>query len=259
MDKAVTEAARRVLVGRRFIPITGPVGAGVQTVVQEVFLGAKLGSLDMIGEHNETLRPHARRHLPLPIIHKDFFIHWRDGESSQHFGIPLDTGPAASASVFCANAEDRLIFYGNEEMEYEGLTNAQKRTTVSRSDWATMGNGFKDVVAAIEKLIAAGQHGPYALALSPGLYTSLHREYGNTGLLEIEQIRRLATDGVYPSPMLDEPGAVLVSTGEQNMDLVIAQDLVITYLETFKMNYYLRVFEILALRIKRPEAICTIE
>jgi hypothetical protein len=40
---------------------------------------------------------------------------------------------------------------------------------------------------------------------------------------------------------------------------VVAQDLITAFLETSKMNHYFRVFEILALRIKRPAAICTIE
>lgn len=258
VDRSVTETARRILVGRRFIPIAGPFGPGVQTVVQEVFLGAKLGTLDMIGEDNEVLRPHSRRHLPLPIIHKDFSIHWRDVESSKHFNVPLDTGPAASASSFCANAEDHLIFHGNAEMGYEGLMNARDRNTIPMSDWNITGNAFKDVVAAIERLISTGYYGPYALSVSPNLYAKIHRIY-DTGVLEIDQIRGLVADGVYPSPMLAEPNAVLVSTGEQNMDLAVAQDLITTYLETVKMNYYFRVFEIIALRIKRPESICTIE
>lgn len=259
MDRSVTETARRILEGRRFIPIAGPFGAGVQTVAQEVFLGDKLGILDMTGEEDEVLRPHSRKHILFPIIHKDFCIHWRDVESSRHFHIPLDIGPAASASTFCANAEDNLIFQGNVKMGYEGLMNVQGRNTVPMSNWAVMGNAFKDVVAVIEKLTSFGYYSPYAMAVSPSLYANMHRVYETTGVLEIDQIRRLVTDGVYSSPMLAEPSAVLVSTGEQNMDLAIAQDLVTAYMETFKMNYYFRVFEIIALRIKRPEAICTIE
>lgn len=259
IDRSVTETAHRILVGRGFIPITGPFGAGVQTVVQEVFLGAKLGILDMTGEENEVLRPHSRKHISFPIIHKDFSIHWRDIESSKHFCVPFDTGPAASASAFCANAEDNLIFHGNAEMGCEGLMNVQGRNTIPMDDWAVMGNAFKDVVAAIEKLTSFGYYSPYAMAVSPSLYAKMHRVYENTGMLEIDYIRRLVTDGVYQSPVLAEPSAVLVSTGEQNMDLAIAQDLATAYMETFKMNYCFRVFEIIALRIKRPGAICTIE
>jgi len=258
IDRSVTETARRVLVGRRFIPTVGPFGAAVQTIAQEVFPSAELGMLDMTGERDETLQPCSRKHIPFPIIHKDFFIHWRDIESSKRFNIPFDTGPAASASAFCANAEDNLILHGDAEMGYEGLMNVQGRNTIPMSDWTIMGNAFKDVVTAIEKLTSSGYYSPYAMVVSPRLYANMHRVYENTGVLEIDQIRGLVTDGVYQSPMLTEPSAVLVSTGEQNMDLAIAQDLITAYLEPVKMNYYFRVFEIIALRIKRPGAICTI-
>ena len=95
--------------------------------------------------------------------------------------------------------------------------------------------------------------------VNPRLYANLNRLFGNTGVLELQQVQRLATAGVFQTPVLSDSVAVVVSVGAENMDLAVAQDLVTAFLETSKLNHIFRVMEILALRIKRPAAICTIE
>jgi uncharacterized linocin/CFP29 family protein len=45
----------------------------------------------------------------------------------------------------------------------------------------------------------------------------------------------------------------------QNLDLVVAQDLVTAYLGPENMDHHFRVLESLVLRIKRPGAICALE
>jgi len=44
---------------------------------------------------------------------------------------------------------------------------------------------------------------------------------------------------------------------KENLDLVIGQDLITSYLGADDMDHPFRVFETVLLRIKRPEAICT--
>lgn len=260
IDEVVTRVARNTLVGRRFIPVFGPVGAGLQTVADDVFLGVNTGVVDMLGEEEcDMVRPRARTMINLPIIHKDFMVHWRDLETSQQFNLPLETSSAASAASFCARAEDNLIFNGDAALGQEGLLTAMGRNSLQLGDWGQMAGGFRDVVTATQVLTETGFYGPYAMVVSPRLYTNLNRVYENTGVLELEQIQKLVTDGVFRSPVIPEGNAIVVATGAQNLDLVLGQDMATSFLETSKMNHFLRVFEILALRIKRPGAICTLE
>lgn len=259
LDEVVTDIARRALVGRRFIPVLGPFGPGVQVLPDDQVDGSGVGAVDRTGDGSaEVVRTVARTYLPLPITYKDFRLHWRDIEMSRQQGVPLDFAVAAIAAGECARTEDDLIFNGRVDLGYHGLLTEPGRTVIPMSDWSKSGNAFNDVVAATQRLVEGGFFGPYALAVSPRLYALLHRVLGNTGVLEIEQVQKLARDGVYQTSIVPEPTAVVVSTGAQNMDLAVAQDLTTAYLGPENMNHLFRVLEVVALRIRRPGAICQV-
>src|SRR5437764_14523568 len=92
-DDVVVRIARRALVGRRFIPLFGPVGPGFQVAPNDVYKGRNVGVVDMLGEEEcDEVLADQRHYLPLPIIHKDFMLHWRDLAGASDVGTPLDTG-----------------------------------------------------------------------------------------------------------------------------------------------------------------------
>jgi len=245
IDKVVVDSAKKRLVGRKFIEIKGPLGVGAQTVQLP-----KLGGSDDKFEIKEKLT------LNIPLIYKDFKLSWRDIESARQYNMPLELGPAAAASAVCAYKEDELIFNGDKECGCQGLMNTKGSTLLEPVDWKTNGNGFQNVVSAIEKLAEASFYGPYAMIMSSSLYAQLHRVYDSTGVLEIAMIRELITDGVFQSPSLKGDKAVILATGQENVDFVIAQDLITAYLGPEGMDHLFRVFESVILRVKRPESIC---
>ena len=260
VDQVVVSIARRSLVGRRMLDVFGPLGPGYQVAPNDRFAGRTVGAIDMLGEADcNEIAASGRVYLPLPILHKDFMIHWRDLEEANQTGMPLDTGAPASAASFCARLEDEVIFNGHPDLGYDGLRNVAGRMTVTQSDWSVMGNAFRDVTTAVEQLSSGGFSGPFALAVSPRMLVAMNRMFENTGVLEIDQIRKLTLAGVYVSPVLPDPTVVVVATGPENLDLVIGLDMAAAYLSTDKMNHHFRVLETLVLRIKRPQAICTIE
>jgi uncharacterized linocin/CFP29 family protein len=122
-----------------------------------------------------------------------------------------------------------------------------------------MGRAFGDVVEGVRVLTQAGFTGPYALAVSPRLYADLNRIFDDSGVLELEQVEKLARRGVYPTAVLPEPTALLVDSGAQNMDLAVGLDLSTAYLESSNLNHLFRVVESLVLRMRRPGAVCTFE
>ncbi|HLG73147.1 MAG TPA: family 1 encapsulin nanocompartment shell protein [Chloroflexota bacterium] len=259
-DDVVVSIARRTLVGRRMLNIFGPLGPGYQVAPNDRFAGRTVGAIDMLGEADcNEIAGSGRVYLPLPILHKDFMIHWRDLEEANQTGMPLDTGAVASAAAYCARLEDEIIFNGHQEMGYDGLRTVAGRMTVQQSDWSVMGNAFRDVTNAVEQLSSNGFTGPFAVAVSPRMLVAMNRMFENTGVLESDQVRKLATAGIYVTPVLPDPSIVVVATGPENLDLVMGLDMTTSFLTTDKMNHHFRVLETLVLRLKRPEAICTIE
>ncbi|MED0676301.1 family 1 encapsulin nanocompartment shell protein [Aneurinibacillus thermoaerophilus] len=259
MEEIVIEAARRQLIGRRFIDIYGPLGEGIQTVNNDIFEEPQDGGISLRGESLELSQPTRRVNLSIPMLYKDFILYWRDLEQAKTLGIPIDMSPAANAAVQCAHLEDNLIFNGSPQFELSGLMNVPGRLTHIRGEWMKSGQAFEDVVEAISKLQQMGYTGPYAMVLSPELYSLLHRVHPGTNVLEIEHVRELVTDGVFQSPEIKGKAGVIVNTGQHNLDLAIAEDFHTAYLDTENMNHLFRVHEAIVLRIKRPSAICTLE
>ncbi|MFQ6042332.1 MAG: family 1 encapsulin nanocompartment shell protein [Candidatus Poribacteria bacterium] len=254
LDKIVVKTAQKRLVGRRFINICGPLGVDIQ-VIQK-------GSLSGIGGDKE-ITVAKKENLSIPMISKDFRLHWRDIETSKRLELPLELGPAAAASAVCAQMEDRMIFTGCAhdggecDCPGQGLLNVDGRNKVETAGWDAPGSAFADAVSATEKLISAGCYEPYAMVVSPAMYAKLHRMMESGARLEITFIKELMADGVYQSPVLKPNEGVVVATGIENLDLVIGQDLITAYLGVDGMDHPFRVFETVLLRIKRPEAICT--
>jgi uncharacterized linocin/CFP29 family protein len=260
IDEAVIETARRMLVGRRFLSILGPLGAGVYCLPYSVFSGKLQAGVDMIGEKEDLVIAADRRAtINLPILYKDFKIIWRDVEADQHLGIPLDVSTAAVAASFVTAQEDNLIFNGNSELGHEGLFTAAGRLTASISGWEKSGNALADAVKAVGALSAAGHYGPYAMVVSPVLYGNMVRVYGNTGILELDQVKALMAGGVHYSNVIGGKKAVVVSLGPENLSLAVGQDMVTGYTGPANMNHLFRVMETIALLIRRADAICTVE
>ncbi len=260
IDEAVIETGRRMLVGRRILSILGPLGAGVYCIPYSVFSGKLQAGVDMIGEKEDLVIAADRRAtINLPILYKDFKVIWRDVEADQHLGIPLDVSTAAVAASFVTSQEDNLIFNGNSELGHEGLFTAAGRLTVPMSAWDKSGNALADAVKATGALSAAGHYGPYAMVVSPVLFGSMVRVYGNTGILELDQVKALMTGGVHYSNVIGGKKAVVVSLGPENLNLAVGQDMVTGYTGPANMNHLFRVMETVALLIRRADAICTIE
>jgi uncharacterized linocin/CFP29 family protein len=244
IDNLVVGVAKKLLVGRRFIHLTGPLGMGVPTV--PLVTGGKTDATE-------------RKFLALRLIHEDFHLSWRDIETSQKLGLPLELGPAGAASAACARAEDKLIFHGDLEEGYEGLLNAQGHNAVPLADWDEPLMPFENVVAATETLVSAGFYGPFAAVLSPALYSKTQRVAKGTGRLLSKLIKGVAKGGLFRSPVLTENQALVVAQGPQNLDLVVGQDLITAYLGPEDMDHTFRLMESVVLRIKQPGAICVLK
>ena len=260
IDEAVVSSARSILTGRRIISLLGPLGAGTYDVPFSIYSGKTSAGVDMTGEgENPIIAANSHKTVQLPLLYADFKVSWREMETDHKLGLPIDASSAAIAASAVATQEDALIFNGNEELGIEGLFTATGRLVNKIGKWDEPGAGLADIVKAIGCLSGAGHYGPYAIVMSPVQYGKLVRAYANTGLLELDHVKALLTGGVYYSNVITGEKAVIIETGAQNLSLAFGQDFTVGYLGAEKMNHLFRVMETLALLIKRPCSICTLE
>ncbi len=252
--------ARRTLVARRLLGVYGPLGAGIASVSIEQYGPDEDAEIDLLGKTDPKPIIGAHESFQrVPILYKDFVFHWRDVSFAKKVGAPVDASRAIRAAHAVADREDTLLFNGDERLGQTGLLNAKGRATVQRSDWTKYGTAYRDVVKATEVLLSHSHHRPFALAVSAQDYARLVQQREGQFAPELDSIARLCDDGVFNSPTIPEGKAVLLSTGDQNFDIAVTEDLTIAFLGERDQDYPFRVYECLTLRVKRPTAICTIE
>ncbi|MCL4351754.1 MAG: bacteriocin family protein [Firmicutes bacterium] len=256
LDDAVHQVVRRQLIGRRFLKLYGPLGAEVEVIPTDRSPGYDLGQVDMVGPDDDPVALAGRIYQKLPMLHKDFILFWRDLESSARRGLPMDWSMAEAAASFVARAEDQLILHGDSTLHIEGLTTVAGRHVLETRGWIEAQSGYRDVVTAINHLASAGFYPPYTVIVGTEGYAAWHRLFGNSGVLEIDQIRKLVEGGVFVTPQMPNDTLLVVAASPENLDLAIGLDTTVAFLESSSMNHAFRVLETLTIRIKRSGAIC---
>jgi uncharacterized linocin/CFP29 family protein len=257
VDGVVVKTAKTLLVGRRFIELTGPLGAGTLAVP---LFGVCAGEGDCDCEEDEcecgegececdTVHSTGPELLHVWSIHQDFRLSWHAIEANRQLGLGLELGPAAVAASAVAHEEDNNVL--------KELLTAKRRNTVSLMDWDKPEGPLERVVAATQVLVKAGFYGPYAVVLSPALYAKTQRVSQGMGRTVGKLIEDVAEGGIFRSPILPPDKGLVLSLGAHNLDLVVAQDLTVGYLGNEGLDHRYRVMESLVLRVKRPGAICT--
>jgi uncharacterized linocin/CFP29 family protein len=258
LDHVVEHAAKALLVGRRFITLTGPLGPG--TLAVPVFRICTGEDCDCEGESCgcgegecscSATHVSSRELIPIEVFENDFILSWRDVAANRQMGLGLELGPAGAAAAACARAEDEHVF--------DSLLTAQGRNTVALKDWDEPGAALENVVEATEVLVSKGFYGPFALVVSPALYAKTQRVSKGMGRTVGKLIGEVVEGGMFRSPILRPTEGLVLSLGAHNLDLVVAQDLTTGYMGNDGLDHLYRVMESLVLRIKRPGAICTFE
>ncbi len=256
VDEVVKRVVTAQIVGRHFLSLFGPMGPGVQVVAVDVSSDFETGESDMLGQNDDAVTLSNRIYQKVPMLHRDFIVFWRDIETSRTQGMPLDWSSAEAAANDVARAEDRLILLGDSRDNLPGLLNLEGRQVIRHKNWSEEGKGFENVVEALRILSASGFYPPYTVIVSPAIFALWHRLYGNSGVLEVNQIRHLVQGGVYMSVFMPENDVLVVANSVQNLDLAIGIDTSIAFVESSAMNHRFRVLETLTLRVKRPGSVC---
>jgi uncharacterized linocin/CFP29 family protein len=240
IDQKVIAAAKSVLVGRKFLDIYGPLGAGIPT-------------LDVTDSEGQ------KKPVTIPLIASDFTLSWRELQTAETLRIPMSYAQVASAAVDCALQEEKLIFLGDEDLGCSGLLSTPGVKKVKMQDWGDGENAFADIVSGLQHMLEHQTYGGKVLVASPDVYAKLQRIQPGTGHLESKRISALIEGKIYQTPIMPEKTAILIATGEQNMDLAIGQDMITGYLGSEALDHDFRIFETVLPRIKNKHAIVVYE
>ncbi len=252
IDSTVIAGAKQHMVCRRFLPLYGPLGAGASYVPVD---GKGYGeALD-----GNLGRRTGRNLLELPMLYQDFTLYWRDVAEAEKNGLPLDLSAVARAAQKSAKQEDDFLLFGDKTLGHRGLFNADGAHKIKRSDWSVGEGPHTDVAHGIAYFAGNGMLGRYALILSPNLYLQLQRLEPNVGLLEIDRVKKLVQDRVYPVGDFSLGKAALICAEPQYVDMAVGLDLSVGYLGQSDLNHPFRIMETVALRIKDPQAIVIFE
>jgi uncharacterized linocin/CFP29 family protein len=244
-------------IARRILEVTAPLGAGVQTVTTETLVGITEGYNSILRSDEQQIRAGNRSSGIVPLIFKDFVVHWRDLAESRIMCQRLSTAKVAAAASCCARSEDKFVLFGHEPLGYHGLMTVEGRNIFTGLQWSHPGNAFDNFSKMTEFLSSKGYNGPYAAVVHPHIYASLHRVLKRSSLLEITHVRALLGGGIFRSALLAPRSGLILSTGKQNAELVVSVETSVAFLGSRRMNLPFRVLKAIYLRILRSDSICT--
>ncbi len=223
----------------------------------ETLVGITEGYKNRLGEDGTRVVAGKRSSEIIPIISKDFVLHWRDLDEARQTAQPLSFAKAAAAAASCARTEDKLVFYGHSVYGYDGLMTVEGRNILTGLHWGDAGDAFNNFTQMTRILMARGYNGPFAAVVHPRIYADMHRVLEGSSLLEISHVNALLTAGVFRSSLLAPRSGFVVSTGVENLKLIVSVNASIAFLGAKQMNLPFRVFKAIYLRILQSDAICT--
>src|SRR5512138_469090 len=100
LERAAVGAAKSQLTARRFLPIEGPYGLGVQAI-------------PLADEHTHEGHSVARL-LPLHYLYRTFRLSVRDVAAFERDPLTLDAGAVARAAIEVAASEEELLYTGTK-------------------------------------------------------------------------------------------------------------------------------------------------
>jgi len=247
LDELVVAIAKSQLSARRLLDIEGPYGLALKSVplVDEAVIA---GDVKLMSSPI----------LPIPMLETEFTLGARDLANYEETGFSLDSAAIAEAAMAAARAEDILVFEGNKDLGVRGLLNIDGAQSVKLGNWGEPGASANDAIAAITALDKAGFHGPYLLALEPGLYNMLLRLMPTGFQTELQYIENVVGSKVIKAPGIKK-GGVLLASGKQFVSIVIGQDMSVGFIGPEGPDYEFKIIESLAPRIRVPAAICVLK
>lgn len=174
--------------------------------------------------------------VPVPIIHKDFFLNIRHLEASRRGGEGLDVTQSTIAARLVAEASEDMLFSGSpirvEGGVIYGYLNFPGRNTVTMAtpwDQVTQANNdllLGEISDATAALRADHFYGPYTIYIPAEYEGKLDEDYREAGDQRTLRQRIMALSGIAEIKVADRltgDNVVVVQLTREVVDLAVAQ------------------------------------
>jgi len=268
-DNTVLEISRHRLIGigdlmSRGLTYNLPNAMGVTKIEWERIGDMGPAELNMAGVtegRNDTLGFDLVS-MPVPIVHKDFWINIRKLEASRNDGMPLDTTQAAICARKVSERIEAMLFLGDTSLgtnnQIYGYATAPNRITGSTTtSWATSTGAqvIGDVIAMIGAAKAKEMHGPFEFYVHYSAMSNLGADYkaesDKTILQRMLEIPGVA--GVKESYYV--PNADTVFAIQMTSDVVdIVNGFAPTVVQWEEMGGMVQYFKVMAIMVPRVKS-----
>ncbi len=287
VHKTVQEGARKARVAASFLPLYGPLPPDQVTV-----RALPMSQSDIDPQHSwgqaQRLEVDDGDMMRLTTIAVEVYVKTHEAQDPELAAALSMLGRAADV---LGRLEDAIVFNGQKDKDVaphwggnDGPVVVPHIYTVSsgqpnpgllggygglrdKSDPCVAIKGGKDlarvseslvngIVAAISELEAAGHYGPFASVLGDHLFLAANSPSPHSMVLPSDRIIPFLDGPLLRSSTIPDGQGVVVALAGAPIDLVIARDLHVTYVQTTpEPRHVLRVSERFGLRIKQPGAV----
>jgi uncharacterized linocin/CFP29 family protein len=278
--KVVQDSARRARVASSFLPLYGPLPADQVTVSSMRMKSGDELDRPARGEAAHRLDVDERTTIPLTTISADVYLRTYEAADPEMTAALAMIGRAANV---LGRLEDSIVFRGQDTDGQPRLPLVQPEIYQVRSGDASHGLlGDPDAVKldvkaekavdadaklsaplvratveAIKELEGNGHSGPFAMVLGTDLYLAANTPNSNSMVLPSDRILPFLDGPLLRSSTIPDKNGVLVALGGDPIDLVVAHDLELKFVQmTLEPRYILRLSERFTLRVKQPGAVC---
>lgn len=216
-------------------------------------------------ETGEDVADFGRNHVPIPVIHKEFRIGYRDIVAAQRGGYPLQAATADSASYKVMLMENAMLLNGyaadGSTYDINGLYQGAGNSEATSKDFGTAGNAMAKVQLAITEMLTDDIYGPYNLILNPTQFMELAVSVLGSGAgdREINMVRELLEGGqIYSTPFQTvDTGMLTAQPGSGFFEAIMPVDMTVRT-ETLQKSRdeWGQIYECIVPVIYNADAIC---
>lgn len=243
IEDEAKERLTTFLAARRLVDFHGPRGWD--------FSALNLGRASAVGDGGTGVEVRAREVQPLVEFRLPFTLDRAQLDDASRGAGDIDLGPLDAAAEKIALAENEAVFHGFAPGGIKGITEA------SSHDPIPLGTGPKDypaaVAGAVRKLLESGISGPFGLALSSAIWTTVVESAEPGGYPLLDHLRTALLGG----PIVWAPGVgggVVLSQRGGDFRFESGEDLSIGYLDHSSTQVTLYLEESFTFKVEEPDA-----
>jgi uncharacterized linocin/CFP29 family protein len=209
-----------------------------------------LGRTTSITAPSEGLVAAQRRVLPLLELRAEFKVSRVELDDIERGATDPTLSELDQAAMQLAVGENSTVFHGHAAAGIRGVTETTSHAPISfGADTERYPNA---VAQAVDQIRRSGIEGPYALVLSPVIYTEIVQTAEHGGHLLFDHLRRILDGPLVWAPGVE--GGIVVSLRGGDFLFDCGQDLSIGYLDHDVDVVALYLEESFSFRVVEPDA-----